>query len=129
MSDYSSSIGLASRLISEKGGPVTLRTFTKVAPADSNQPWKIPNSVSLDTQVTAVFLPFDGGAGGSFYFDPGTEVQDGDEMVLLAGSSVVEEPAAGSLLIKGSEILTVLSGKRYAPDGTSLILFILHARS
>jgi len=129
MADYSGFIALAYRLINQKGGSATLRTFTKLPAANPDQPWKVPDSTYLDTPITAVFLPFDSASAESFQFAPGSEVQEGDEMVLVAGAAVVEEPSAGSLLIKGSETLTVISGKRYAPDGTSLILFVLHARS
>lgn len=116
MTEYTAFRQLASRMIQQKGRPITLRRLSTV-PADSGMPWKGGNDlVFADTLVTGVFTSFD------VEIFNGTEVQREDAMVLIAADDIGGvSPKAGDRILDGAQTWAVINHRETRPGAESIL--------
>jgi hypothetical protein len=112
MTEYTSAINLASRLIIKKGRTVTLRRFDETPGA---QPWDPPTVVNDDHSIKAVFL-------GKMKQDrDGTLIQSDEELVLVAAKDLTIVPTTDDVIVDGSTILKIATADDLKPGDENVM--------
>lgn len=128
MTEYSSAIDLAARLIIKKGREVVFRHLeTDTAAVDPDRPWDKPAPLKGDQTLKMVFLDYEQ------KFIDGTKIKAGDQQVLMFAKGVQYAPTTKDKIIekpKGStpsKTWNIMEVETVQP-GEEPVLFILRVR-
>lgn len=122
--DYSGLLGVADRLITDFGRPITLRRNSRM-PANPSKPWGDVEDPGVDTQsidATGVFLDskrqaFDGATAGIGLGLSNVEMKT-TRVLVQALSTLPEEMGRDWKVDDGSRTFEVLSSMPVKPGGT-----------
>ncbi len=118
--DYNQEINSAKDAIAAAGGLFTLRIFS---PEDnSTKAWRPGTSTYTDmVDLIGVFLHYD-----QKHVD-GTNIQSGDQKILLSASGLALSPNLNAQAIRDNEIWSIVKIRELNPAGTPII-YILQVR-
>lgn len=126
MTEYTSAIDLAARLIIKKGREVIFRhRETDTASVDEDRPWDKPAPLEGDQKLKMVFLDYD-----QKVID-GTKIKSKDKQVLMFAKGVRFTPTTKDFLIDlpkdGGKFWKILDVEILSP-GEEAVMFTLQVR-
>lgn len=94
MSEYTSAIDLAARLIIKKGREAVFQHFVAGTIANPDKPWETTPKPPVEQTLKMVFLDYEQGV------IDGTKIKMGDKQVLMFAKGVLNDPVAMADKIK-----------------------------
>lgn len=94
MSEYTSAIDLAARLIIKKGREAIFQHFVPGTKPDSDKPWETTPRPPIEQTLKMVFLDYE-----QKDID-GSKIKSGDKQVLMFAKGVLNDPVANADKIK-----------------------------
>lgn len=121
MTEYTSAINLAARLIIKKGRLVTHRHLTTDAVPDAQRPWDKAAPLKADQQMKVVVLAY------SANLIDGTTIMAKDRQILMFAKGLNNEPTVKDLIWDQGAWWEVKAVEDIRP-GDEAVLFILQVR-
>lgn len=126
MSEYTSAIDLAARLIIKKGREAVFQHFVAGTIANPDKPWETTPRPPVEQTLKMVFLDYEQGV------IDGTKIKMGDKQVLMFAKGVLNDPVAMADKIKelpkhGGATWAIIKSEPLKP-GEETVMYTLQVR-
>lgn len=121
MSEYSSFIDLAARLIIKKGRLAKFRHVVEGTVTDPDRPWETKPAPPFDQDLKMVFLDYEQGV------IDGTKIKTGDQQVLMFAKGVLNDPTTKDKIIDGGKTWNIVKADVLKP-GDETVMYTLQVR-